>query len=78
MTENEKALDKIDIQSELKTLSPIEKRSLELKQMAEEIEIVDKPSYLEAKKVKRDKLVYERAGLDPTRYDAGSDRALPQ
>ena len=51
---DEKALDKIDIKNELKVLSPIEARSIELKEQAEAITIEDKPSYQEAKKVKRE------------------------
>ncbi len=54
MATEEKALDKIDIKSELKTLSPIEQKSIELKQRADEIEIVDKPTYQEAKRLKRE------------------------
>ena len=54
MADTEKALDKIDIKSELKVLSPIEARSIELKEQAEAITIEDKPSYQEAKKVKRE------------------------
>lgn len=64
MADAEKALDKIDIASELKTLSPIEKRSLELKEMAESIEITDKPTYLEAKKVKRELVSHRTATKD--------------
>lgn len=64
MPETEKALDKIDIQSELKTLSPIEKRSLELRKAAEEIEITDKASYQEAKKVKRELVSHRTATKD--------------
>jgi hypothetical protein len=64
MAETEKALDKIDIASELKTLSPIEKRSLELKQMAEEIEISDKETYKEAKKVRRELISHRTSTKD--------------
>ena len=55
---DEKALDKIDIKNELKVLSPIEARSIELKEQAELITIEDKPSYMEAKKVKRELITH--------------------
>lgn len=64
MAEGEKALDKIDIQSELKTLSPIEKRSIELREMAESVEITDKASYLEAKKIRRELVSHRTATKD--------------
>lgn len=57
-----KALDKIDINTELKELSPLEKRSIELKAEAEAIEITDKETYTEAKKVRRE-LVSHRNGV---------------
>lgn len=51
---DEKALDKIDIAGELKTLSPIEKKSLELKARAVALTVTDKATYTEAKKLKRE------------------------
>ena len=60
----EKALDKIDIANELKTLSPIEVRSIELKKMADEVEIGDKPSYKEAKKIRRELITHRTSTKD--------------
>lgn len=62
----EKALDKIDIASELKTLSPIEAKSLELKKEAEAAEITDKVSYVAAKKIKK-ALISHRTGTKDLR-----------
>lgn len=51
---DEKALDKIDVTGELKTLSPIEKKSIELLERAKSLTVEDKVTYLEAKKLKRE------------------------
>ena len=51
---DEKQLDKIDIASELKILSPIEARSIELMKEADAVEITDKVSYGAAKKIKKE------------------------
>lgn len=61
---DEKALDKIDIANELKTLSPIEKRSIELKKLADKVEIKDKPTYLEAKKIRRNLVSHRTSTKD--------------
>lgn len=58
---DEQQLDKIDIQSELKTLSPIEKKSIELRKQAETVEIKDKETYVDAKRIRRE-LVSHRTG----------------
>ena len=44
----------IDIKTELKELSPLEKRSIELKHAVDAVEIKDKESYTSAKKLRRE------------------------
>lgn len=61
---DEKQLDKIDIQSELKTLSPIEAKSIELQKKADAIEITDKITYGDAKKLKRELVSHRNVTKD--------------
>ena len=65
MSENEsKALDNIDVTNELKTLSPIEQRSIELAAAAKDIEISDKATYNTAKRVKRELISHRNETKD--------------
>lgn len=61
---DEKQLDKIDIQSELKTLSPIEAKSVELKAQADAVEIIDKDSYSKAKKLRKELVSHRTSTKD--------------
>ena len=61
---DEKALDKIDIKNELKELSPLEQKSLELKERALKVEITDKGSYLDAKKLRRELISHRTSVKD--------------
>lgn len=63
---DEKALDKIDIASELKTLSPLEQKSLELQERATKLTITNKETYVDGKKLKRE-LVSHRTGVKDLR-----------